>query len=402
MTAFLLLALGLIVACLILLLPPLWRTREGSRAAEPEGLQVLREQRREQLAERDAGRIDEATYQRNLDELAQRALDEGLTDAGEAPAPTRHARPWGIAVAIALPVAALGFYLMLGNPEGLDPTKTASRSPEEMQIDAMVAQLAERVRANPQDVEAARMLGRSYMVLGRFKDAEAVFAPLAKQQPDDAQVLVDLAEAMASAQGRLHGGEPEALVERALKLDPRNPKALVLGGTLAYGRGEYRVAAERWEAMVAALPADTDASILAPVHERIAQARAQAGMPALPGKAAPAPAADGIPVAGRIELAPALAAQARPDDTLFIFIRPANGGPPLAGLKHRVSELPLSFDFSQVQRMNAGPLPERIIVGARITQSGQPRAQKGDLEGLSGEIASNTRDLKLVIDRVVE
>lgn len=401
MTAFLFLALGLIVACLILLLPPLWRAREGSHAAEPEGLLVLREQRRELAADRDAGRIDEASYQRNLDELAQRALDEGLTDAEAAPAPIRHARPWGIAVAVALPVAALGFYLILGNPEGLDPAKTAAHSPEEMQIDAMVAQLAERVRANPQDLEAARMLGRSYMVLGRFKDAEAVFAPLAKQHPDYAQALVDLAEAMASAQGRLHGGEPEALVERALKLDPRNPKALVLGGTLAYGRGEYGVAAERWEAMIAALPADTSAEVLAPVRERIAQARAQAGMPKGPDSPAPV-AVEGIPVAGRIELAAALSAQARPDDTLFIFIRPANGGPPLAGLKHRVAELPLAFDFSQVQRMNPGPLPERIIVGARVTRSGQPRAQKGDLEGLSGEISVDTRDLRLVIDRVVE
>jgi cytochrome c-type biogenesis protein CcmH len=43
----------------------------------------------------------------------------------------------------------------------------------------------------------------------------------------------------------------------------------------------------------------------------------------------------------------------------------------------------------------------RVVVGARVSKSGQAMPQPGDLEGLSAPVAPGASDLKLVIAEVV-
>src|SRR6185437_10699416 len=83
---------------------------------------------------------------------------------------------------------------------GPERERVAAEQAEMAQIKGMVARLADRLKANPDDLEGWIRLGRSYAVLGERKEAEAAFAEAERLKPNDPEVL--LAEAQAMMVGR--------------------------------------------------------------------------------------------------------------------------------------------------------------------------------------------------------
>jgi cytochrome c-type biogenesis protein CcmH len=106
-----------------------------------------------------------------------------------------------------------------------------------------------------------------------------------------------------------------------------------------------------------------------------------------------------------VELASALAAKAAPDDTVFIFARPAEGARmPLAILKKRVRDLPFAFTLDDSLAMSPAArlsMASAVVVGARVSKSGQAMPQPGDLQGLSASVKPGASGLKIVISEEV-
>jgi cytochrome c-type biogenesis protein CcmH len=119
------------------------------------------------------------------------------------------------------------------------------------------------------------------------------------------------------------------------------------------------------------------------------------------GQAAPMPAT----VSGTVSLAPSLAAKAAPDDTVFIFARPAEGPRmPLAVLRKRVRDLPVTFKLDDSMAMTpAAKLSNyrQVVIGARVSKSGNPVAGPGDLEGLAGPVNTGANGIAVTIDSQV-
>lgn len=391
MSGFLIVALMLLLTVTAYLLLPLLvpRAPQGGSTQSP-ALVVLREQRRELDAELAAGRITAASHAESLAELEARAAAE--MQAIEAPVTQRPARAWAVAVGLFLPAAAIALYLLLGQPAGLDPANTvAPATASTAEVARMVDGLAEKVRQHPEDLEAAQMLARSYMVLERFQDAVAVFEQLAPRMPDNAQFYADWADALASANGNSMQGRPAELVARALAFDPDNVKALALAGGLAFERHDYREAQKLWTRMTGHVdPASELGRSAQAMLDEVARRLGET-----PAAAAPA----GEPsLAGQISLAPALRDAVKPGDAVFVFVRPAAGGPPFAALRLEVGQWPLRFDFAGAQRMGeAGTGP--WVVGARVSRSGNATPASGDPEGFSQEVVGTSRELRIEIDR---
>ena len=101
----------------------------------------------------------------------------------------------------------------------------------------MAAVLAERLKSQPADVEGWVMLGRSYTVLSRYRDAATAFRRAIDLQPSNPNLLADLADVIAMSQGRRLAGEPARLIQAALDADPRHVKALALAGSGRRGPG---------------------------------------------------------------------------------------------------------------------------------------------------------------------
>ena len=211
----------------------------------------------------------------------------------------------------------------------------------------------------------------------------AAFTRALQLSPDDAQILADQADVMAMLQGRKLEGEPLRLVERALKNNPSNLKALALAGTAAFERKDFAGAIKYWGLARAVAPPDSE--FAQGLERGLAEARAAAGgsataaRPAAAPDAAPTVAAAGVgSISGRVSLSPALAARVAAGDTVFVFARAAEGPRmPLAILKRSVGELPLSFTLDDSMAMTPefklSKFPS-VVVGARVSKSGKCHA----------------------------
>jgi len=199
------------------------------------------------------------------------------------------------------------------------------------------------------------------------------------------------------------------IVDRALKADPKNPRALALAGALAFDKGDYADAVRHWETLAQIEPADTPAG--QQVREHLAEAHKRAGL--APSTVAAAPRASSGPqasphtqVSGTVRLAPALQARVGPEDPVFVFARAAEGQRvPLAVLRRQVQDLPLSFTLDDSLAMSPAATlsgASRVVVGARISRGGSPTARPGDLQGFSAPIAVGESGIAIEINEEVK
>jgi cytochrome c-type biogenesis protein CcmH len=280
------------------------------------------------------------------------------------------------------------------------------------QIAAMTEKLAQRLKEKPDDVEGWSMLARSYSVLGRHADALKAYEKASNLRKDDPTLLADYADSLAVNNNSNLEGEPMKLVDRALHLDPKNLKALYLAGTYAFNKKDYTSAITFWEKLVQVGPPGN--VYATQVEPAIVEARNLAGLPpaAKPLDAAPKAnagtpaAAANATVSGTVTLSAALAKQAQPEDTVFVFARAAEGSRmPLAIMRKQVKDLPISFTLNDSMAMSpasALSTASKVIVGARVSKSGNAMPQPGDLAGQSTPVSVGASGLKIEIKEAVK
>ena len=402
MVGFWIVAAVMAATAVALVLVPLLRARP--RPAGPSdreaNLEVLRGQRREIEADIAAGTLPADAREEALAELVGRAAND--LPAEEAPTPPAAKKPVALAaaLAIAIPALAFGIYLALGSPRALDATLHGNAArPDEKQIVAMVEGLAAKVKDRPDDARGWALLARSMAGLGRFKESADAYAHLVTLVPNDAQVYADYADALGMAQGRKLAGKPVELARRALALDPNNVKAMALLATEAADAGRFAESVRHWEGLRAVLPPDSDD--VRQVNAIIDEMKAQ-----VPGGKAKEAAAKGKEaVTGTVTIAPAVAANVKGDEVLFVFAR-AEGGPkvPLAVVRASARELPLKFTLDDSQAMAPGmnlSSAATVRIEARVSRSGNATPQSGDVVGASAVVKPGARDVRVVLDKVL-
>ena len=313
--------------------------------------------------------------------------------------------------ACVLAVAVAGYAWKGAWQQLLQPTPASDYASQPIsmeQIAAMTEKLAQRLQAQPDDLQGWTMLARAYSVLGRPAEASTAYARALKLHPDDAALLADYADALASNNSGDLSGQPVQLLERALQLEPRQAKALYLLGTHAFNTRDYAKAIALWEQLLTV--AAPDSGIAEQVQAAIAEARQLAAMPAAGTKPLAATSGggggSGGSVSGSVTLSAALSQQAQPDDTLFVFARKAPGtGMPLAILRKQVRDLPLTFQLDDSMAMSAANTlssASQVVVSARISKSGNATPQPGDLFGQSAPVAPGAKGLQIEIKDVVQ
>jgi cytochrome c-type biogenesis protein CcmH len=265
---------------------------------------------------------------------------------------------------------------------------------------------------NPNDGVGWVLLARSYVGMGRNAEAVQVFERAVTLIPNDAQLLADYADILGVVHGRKLEGKPEALIQQALKIDPRNVKALMLSGTVAFNRRDFARVAKDWELARANLPAEVDPEMTQQLMAAIAEAQSQLGgdqkaMPAFADAAAPVrptgQAGQTRTIKGTVTVAPSLAGKGSPSDVLFVFAREVGGPPmPVSIVRATRKDLPFTFQLDD----STSPMPSRklssagpVVIVARLSKSGQAMPQSGDLEGTSQPVQSGVEGISIVIDR---
>jgi cytochrome c-type biogenesis protein CcmH len=322
-----------------------------------------------------------------------------------------------VLLAILIPTASVGLYWELGNPLAvIHPSVPAlsaqgnadsgHQTAEGMEV--LSERLKTKLEQNPDDGVGWALLARSYVEMGRHNDAVMIYEKAMKLLPDDSQLLVDYADALGVLHGRKLMGKPELLIQQALKLDPNHVKALMLAGTVAFDRKEFRQAVKYWERASANLPLDAEGEVRKELLSAIAEAKGLAGgkpvmVQAVGGAAASTTTgSSAVAISGIVSLAPSLAAKAASMDTLFVFAREVNGTPmPVSIVRAGKQDLPFIFRLDD----STSPMPSRklssagtVVIVARLSKSGQAMPQSGDLEGVSQSVKPGASKITVVID----
>jgi cytochrome c-type biogenesis protein CcmH len=290
-----------------------------------------------------------------------------------------------------------------GTPESEEQRQRAA------QINAMIERLSQITQENPKDPQAWTMLGRANSVMGQHVQALAAFEKALQLNKTDPDLMADYADSLAMNNKQNLSGEPMVWIERALKLDPNNIKALAMAGSHAYDQKDYAGAVKFWTRVVQIGPADN--RMVQMVASSLADARQLAGLPAAKTAQAASPAQSqsgpaGTSVSGRVTLSSKLQNQVQPDDTVFIFARAAEGSRmPLAIVRTQVKNLPFTFtldDSTAMSPANKLSGASQVIVGARISRSGQAMPQPGDLIGQTQAMAPGASGLQIEINEQVK
>ena len=306
-----------------------------------------------------------------------------------------------LGIALVLPAGAALLYWQIGNPVALDGV--ASQPPTLTDVNQALDQLRAHLTAQPNDAQGWMLLAQAEMEMQQPEQARDAFEQVLKLRPNDTGAMVGWAQADSSARADHHiDRHARELLERAVKLEPDNQRGLWLLGISDFQQGRFADAAATWRTLQPLLqPGSTVAQAVA---QQISQADARADTPA--SSSAPAPAASSGPALQvQISLAPALKRKLAPGDTLFVYARAERGPPmPLAVARIDASRLPttvtLSDAMSMLPSMKLSAVP-RVVVGARISHSGNAVAQAGDLEGDGGIVdVGSKRVVRVVIDKV--
>ena len=417
MMVFWLVAVLLIAAALLFLLPPLIQkgqrqTSEDAIARDELNVTIFKDQVAELERDLSVGVVTQEQYETAKHDLERSFLQNANTDVDEPVLQIDRVigRSAAVVIAVLIPILALTLYNMLGAKEaGLHPEDARPQvqaEGHEGTLEEQVRKLQDHLQEKPDDAEGWMMLARSYYFLKQYGAAAETFARAsALQQDSNAELLADYADALAMANGRNMAGKPYELVKKALAIEPRFQKALWLAGTATYQSGDFEATLGYWKRLLEIFPKGSENYVQ--MQKNVGEIQQKLGLPVDVEVQTAAAAVDGPSISGVVRLDESLMLDAAVGDTLFVYARAATGPRmPLAIVRKTVKDLPLKFTLDDSMAMNpAMKLSnfQQVVVGARISKSGNAIPQPGDLQVVSQPMGVNDiKDLELVINEVVK
>lgn len=446
MIMFFVAAALLVALCLAWLLSGLFRQAGTGTDQEAVNISLARERRQlldDALAD---GSIDPQSHETERKQLElDLAADLKLHSERQ-----RSGRRGNIAiatvVALFVPIAAGALYLKLGNPQAITNSDTVATQAENMNeneqapaLAELLPQLEQRLASAPDDVDGWRLLGRTYLTINDFSQAQQALERAVALDDSDVSTLAQLAEAMAMQQNGELNGDARQYLERANSIDPNHEHTLWLLAIARQQAGEHESALQGFDQLTRLSQNNPQAletidqmrqhSLDAMAGSPISGAGDQSAEPATaqvetPGSqsdsasVAPAESAasensnqaattsdDKLPaISVHVSLDEVAAAAVQPDQLVFIYAR-ASEGPamPLAAARLTVGELPatvtLDESMAMVPGMTLSAFPS-ITVGARVSGNGDPLPQSGDWYSERQNIShAQEPSLSLNIDR---
>ncbi len=418
MTLFWILCAALLLAALSFLIWPLWRKSASNNNVlrDAANLEILRDQGSEMEADLRNNLLTQDAFEQGRRELQVRLLDEVKSTENPVTGVRNPARILAMVMIVLIPLSSVLLYLKVGNVNAMLPPEQQQAESADgfgvLKSDVALQALEAKLAKNPDNPKGWLTLARSYSELQRYADAVRAYKELVRLVPNESQIWTNYADATAMNNNQSLLGEPTKMLDKALELDAENTTALALSGSAAMERGDYVAAITHWQKLISLLPPDYPQIQM--IIDGVTQARdflskqpggreKLAKLPAAPQKAAANPA---LAITGRVSLSPEMASHANPDDFVFILARAAQGPKmPLAVIRKQVKDLPIEFTLDDSMAMQPQMKLsgfDKVVVLARISKSGTPMAQPGDIEGTAGTVKPGTHDLKITLDTLVK
>ena len=157
-----------------------------------------------------------------------------------------------LAVILIIPAAALGLYLLIGNPSLPDHPlhQRLGVPPEELPLPGLITMLEMRLKENPDDVEGWQMLARARTAQGVPERAVDAWRRVIEIGGENNQALVELAVLLIDIENGVVGKPAKQLVERVLSREPDNTMAVFLNGLSMAQVGRTAEALRDWQKLL--------------------------------------------------------------------------------------------------------------------------------------------------------
>jgi cytochrome c-type biogenesis protein CcmH len=352
-----------------------------------------------------------------------------------------------IAVTLIAASATVGGYLVSGQRKfstvaaaavpiatPITPTAEAATGGD---LDPLLHRLEDRLKREPDDAQGWALLARTQMELAQHANAARTYARAVAMLPDDVPLQVEQVDAEFKAAGDKWSSEAIALLTKLKAKAPKNADVLWLAGRERFESKDYRTAVANWEALAKAglaksisdqkintalveakalrdgkdvsaalAAAGLNATPLPQVSSRDSMKRLMGEMKTslAPNNANPPAALRGV--SGEVTIDEKLKSSMNAQDVVFVFARAvvdsASSGVPVAILQFRAADLPIRFELSDNNAMSPEQkisMTQQVVITARISKSGDARAQPGDLEGTSKAVNVGSDGVSVVISR---
>ncbi len=289
------------LALAVVLVPLLRRHRRAAARADYD-LAVYRDQLKELESDRARGLVSEqqvgaarTEIERRMLRAAQARDADGEAGASEATA-VRRRRAIAVGLGICIPALCVGLYWTLGAP-GLpsrpfaEIEQPAGRSTAAHDVQASIDRLLARLEADPASLEGWLLLGRSYVVMQRYRDAVDALRSAAALSGGAPEIVAMLGEAMVWANDGVVVPDAVRAFREVLEVRPADPSARFHLALAQAQAGEVRQAYEMWLALAAETPADAPwrADLVTMIRQAADQLGvAVASIPKAPARGVPA------------------------------------------------------------------------------------------------------------------
>lgn len=176
---------------------------------------------------------------------------------------------------------------------------------------------------------------------------------------------------------------------------------LVVLGWLLFGDAGLKPKAVQMLAAAAGRPQPLPA--VHPAEAPLPAATPASGGPPAPASGAATPAAAAPGMAVQVGIDPRLARRTDPDSAVFIELHlPGDTGLPLAAVRRRVADLPLSVRLDAAQAVGDPArlaAAAQVVASARVSLSGRGLPAAGDLEGTAPPAPAGASGVRVLIDR---
>ena len=407
MTPFFLLSLLMTALVVFILIRPLTFRSSATQAVDRRqiNLQSARSRLNELELEYSSGAMNKADYEQAKIQIESIAADD-LKQTGETQQHHHtNNKLTTLAIILLLPLLSGIVYWKVGFHEIMNIDSMQQTVSDVDELNKLLADAENKILNDPNEIEGRIALAQVYAELERYSDAAVVYQQLDELQPGDPDILVNYAEALARSHNNNLAGKPASLLQQALSIQPNHGRALWLSGFHAMQSEDKTAAITYWQTLLDNMESGTEAFTqiekLINDVESDQFGKAVTETENVVSDESIARSALSVSVSIKKEIAN----QMQANSSLFIFAKAANGPPmPLAVYRGKASELPVTVTLDDSMAMLAEMKLSRfnkIIIGARITNSEQAQGKSGDLEGFSDVIDTNQIDAaQLVIDSI--
>lgn len=236
---FWLVALVMLVFALSLFVIPFWRQNMQVHSVNDLNVELFKQQQDDLSLQYQNGELTNSAYQQAVTELQQSLL------ASRAMQATLKPKNSGvlliISVAVTVVIISVSTYQLLGNQQWMQKDNVLTAQ-QHQSIPAMVEQLAERLKQQPDDIQGWALLARSYVNFRQYERASYAYSHLYRLVGDDVTLLVDYADVLVMESSTDSLVLAEQLLEKALLQQANHKYGLWVMGNVLYKQQRYEQA----------------------------------------------------------------------------------------------------------------------------------------------------------------